>query len=170
MKEFEEKDSLQMTCDLEEKLLCELISEVCGKNPKRIVEIGTFKGHCTRSLRNIFPETIIYTIDLFPGLNSDWGQVKNVGQCFEEERDRIIQIFRKSFEEIPIEAEVWIVDADHRYESCLQDSKLAMRYATHLIVWHDYTNPNYGVKGAVIEITNGRAKILKNSCFAFLKK
>jgi len=46
---------------------------------------------------------------------------------------------------------------------------LALKYATNLIVWHDYTNPNYGVKKAAPEIGGDYIQSLPCTCFAFLE-
>lgn len=160
---------IQMTNDIEEQALADLIRNVVG-DPSFIVEIGTFKGHQTRFLSESFPITTIFTVDLYPGLASTWGIVRNVGECFQDCKARIVQIYRNSFEEIPIFADVWIVDADHSEEGCRKDSELAMQYASKLIVWHDFTNPWLGVKDAVPKITGGKAQRLGQTCFAYLVK
>jgi hypothetical protein len=119
-------------------------------NPKRIFEIGTFRGLTTRILAMNFPNADLYTLDLDPDLAAETlsphGYVKQL-------KGHSMQF---DFSPYYGTCQLVFIDGGHDYATVLRDSATALKLidpaAPSAIVWHDCGHPQCpGVADALQE-------------------
>ena len=118
-----------------------LLKCALGFRSRRVLEIGSYLGHTARMLaENTDAETRITTLDEYP----EHG-VAYRGTPLEQKIDRRIgKISLKHFK--PDEKyDLIFVDADHRFESVVNDTQVAMGLlaGNGVLVWHDYQQENH---------------------------
>src|SRR3989344_2419944 len=123
-------------------------------NPKKALEIGTFKGRTTVNLaKNTSPKTRIYTLNL-PQEKCDF----QVGKWFKDTpyAKKIKQIFHDSktfdFSTLP-KMDFIFVDGGHDYSTVKKDTQSALNILDSggTIVWHDVDICHLGSTKAVFE-------------------
>lgn len=118
-----------------------LLKCVLGFRSRRILEIGSYLGHTARMLaENTDAATRITTLDEFPEHGSAY-RGTSVAQKIDR---RIGKISREHFR--PDEKyDLIFVDADHRFESVVNDTEVAMGLLAEngVLVWHDYQQENH---------------------------
>jgi hypothetical protein len=124
-----------------------LLKCALGFHSRRILEIGSYLGHTARMLaENTGAETRITTLDEYPEHGAAYR-----GTPLEQKIDRRIgKISLEPFQ--PDEKyDLIFVDADHRFESVVNDTQVAMSLLAKdgVIVWHDYqhTTHFHGLNG-----------------------
>ena len=147
--------------------LCRIVR---GRQPRLVLEIGTYLGGTTLQLA-ANSEAEVYTLDLPPqdrdsslrqGSESPEADVcpEQPGVRFHGSvhSHRIRQLLGDSrifdFEPYYGRVDLVLVDACHRYESVMRDSQnaLSMSSASGVVVWHDYGPGSPGVLKALNEI------------------
>ena len=157
---------------LEILILNNMIKE---KNPKRILEIGTFDGRTTLNFAvNSSPETDIFTLDLPQDqeinakLNLEdsdriYIRKSESGSLFRNYEHpavkKIIQLYGDSanfnFQGYNNSMDFIFIDGSHHYEYVLKDTETAMKLLRDqkgTIVWHDYLLYWSGVVSALNEL------------------
>ncbi len=141
------------------ELLC-IVHLVRKSTPRRIFEFGTFNGRTVLNMAANSPkDAVLYTIDLpvTPGPPSkeklDPEEMLFVNSSARESRlyettpwkKKIIQYTRDStqfdLEELAGSIDFVFIDASHRYENVLADTRSAfalLRSKGGIILWHDY--------------------------------
>lgn len=168
------------TTEFELKVISNLVKQY---NPKKIFEIGTFKGRTTLNMAiNSGEDTQIFTLDL-PSedfnkakLTIEAGEAAYVKKEQSGERflnhpasHKIKQLFGDSatFDFMPYQNQIDLVfiDASHSYDYVLNDSLkvLSLMKKGGVILWHDYTNWS-GVRDALNHLyeTNPAFKQIKH--------
>lgn len=142
-----------------------LAALVRRERPRRIFEIGTFRGVTALTMAANAPsEATVYTLDLPPELTSadvaarydkttsgfhrmaDAGVSRDVGRVLSSQTTgcRIEQLFgdsaAMSFEAFHGSIDLFFVDGCHEYDAALGDTRTAWRclHPGGLLVWHDY--------------------------------
>lgn len=142
------------TLPLRESLV---LASICKfLTPRRIFEIGTYKGMTTLLLAmHTPPETDIFTLDLFPARSatkypSDPGNVTGLpftlGEFYRgtEFESRIHQLYGDSalfdFEPFHGTCEFVLIDGNHTYENVKLDTENAFRIVRPggVVIWDDY--------------------------------
>ncbi len=116
-------------------------------NPKRIFEIGTFRGLTTLILAANFPEADILTLDID---HSQSGLLDSDPNRTPPEYSQIIKLKGHSmqfdFEPYYGMIDLVFVDGGHDYDTVKADSETALKLinpaAKSAIVWHDCGHPN----------------------------
>ncbi len=145
--------------------------------PKRIFEIGTFKGAGTMTLIGNAPlDCKVWTTDI-TAYSEDGVESDGKGRLFEgtEYNDRIVQ-FIEDVNQLDLtpfadNIDLVFVDAGHDYEPVTTDIKTAFKLVAPggLIVWHDY--PYYaGVRQALDELAESKSIVhVEGTNVAFYK-
>jgi len=158
--------------------------------PKRLFEIGTFRGRTTLHLAlNSPPEAKVFTLDLpaakanntkfqLDPTASRYIQKERSGECFLDsqlpERSKITQLWGDSadFDYSPFMGtmDFVFVDGAHSYEYVVNDTKVAfslLRARKGIIVWHDFARKQQpGVTSAIIELAKDPDyQIMSNCCW-----
>lgn len=132
--------------------ICQLVA---ARNPRKVLEIGSFRGLTTLNIAMNAPEAEIHTLDLPPGFdpadtkfeNNDASIITSRGFCYYEGREEATRIHRHygdtatfKYEEIGGDVDLSLIDAAHSYEYVRNDtSRLAPLMARDgLMLWHDY--------------------------------
>jgi predicted O-methyltransferase YrrM len=132
--------------------LCMLVA---AKKPRKILEIGTFRGLTTVNLARNAPEAIVHTLDLPPDASGDGTLFDNADRRIIERRGyyhyadapearRIRQHHGDTatfdFSHIGGNIDLCLVDAAHSYQYVRNDTaKIApLMSETGIILWHDY--------------------------------
>ncbi|MEI8342664.1 MAG: class I SAM-dependent methyltransferase [Verrucomicrobiota bacterium] len=142
--------------------------------PKKIVEVGTYRGTTTRLLLdNLSPDARIFTIDL--PLETDASSLqamsderliihRKVGAEYHPHprREAVTQILGdtfdpKTWEQVPDGIDFVFIDASHSYEAVRNDTEKVWPKLTEnaVILWHDYTesvSPERGVGRYIREL------------------
>jgi hypothetical protein len=118
-----------------------LLKCALGFRSRRILEIGSYLGHTARMLaENTDAETRITALDEYPEHGSAYR-----GTPLEQKIDRRIgKISLQPFK--PDEKyDLIFVDADHRFESVVNDTQVALSLLSErgVLVWHDYQQENH---------------------------
>ncbi len=137
-----------------------ILSAACGQvKPKRIFEIGTFKGNTTLHLALNSPDDCeIFTLDLPPDArdSSEFdikiGTIDNVsftvGERFKNKpaEKKIKHLFGDSakfdYSKFSDSMDLVFIDGNHQYDNVKADSEGAFEMIKPggLIIWHDYTH------------------------------
>lgn len=135
--------------------------------PRRIVEVGTFRGETTRLLIENAPEDArVWTIDLpedvrdaktvLHSSDSRLIRARNVGIVYRELglNDRVTQIFGDSqspetWADVPADVDFAFIDASHSYEAVKADTEnlLPRLKPDAVIAWHDYSAEDSAERG-----------------------
>lgn len=124
--------------------------------PRTLFEFGTFTGATTTLLADAAPQdATIHTLDLPAGAyGSNTGLAAMIGREFRDQPAHAGRIIlhrgdSKTFDFTPFEGSVDFiyVDAGHRYDDVLRDSKNAFKMLARggMIVWDDYQPSHLGV-------------------------
>jgi Methyltransferase domain len=115
---------------------------VCTE-PKRLMEIGSFRGYTALFLaRHISPDAKIVAIDRHPDHGEAYRKTSFVSmierRVGETDRAMFVRDEAASYDFI-------FVDADHSYQSVRKDTELVLPLLAPagFIVWHDYANWGY---------------------------
>ena len=140
-----------------------LLSIVVTKNPKTIVEVGTFLGHTTKALAQNARLAHIHTLDLPENFQltektktnkDDFHLIssRSVGREFirTSYASRITQHYgdSKTFDFTTIgAADFFFIDGSHTYEYCKNDSNKSLAIAEDgaIFIWHDCDFAHPGV-------------------------
>jgi hypothetical protein len=112
-----------------------------GFQSKRILEIGSYLGYTARMLaENTGPEAKITTLDEYPEHGAAYR-----GTPLEKKIDRRIGNISVEHFRADEKYDLIFVDADHRFESALNDTKVALNLLSEsgVVVWHDYQDKNH---------------------------
>lgn len=118
-----------------------LLKCAMGFHSKRILEIGSYLGHTAKMLaENVGPETLITTLDEYPDHGSAYR-----GTPIEKKIERRIGKISLDCFKPDEEFDFIFVDADHRFESVVNDTKVALSLLSEngVIIWHDYQQENH---------------------------
>ncbi len=111
--------------------------------PKRLMEIGSFRGHTALLLaQHVSPDAKIVTIDRQP----DHGEAYRATSLASMIERRVGDADRAMFARDEAESyDLIFVDADHSYASVRNDTELVLPLLSPagFIVWHDYANWGY---------------------------
>jgi hypothetical protein len=111
--------------------------------PKRLMEIGSFRGYTALSLaQHVAPDAKIVTVDRHPDHGEAYRRTPLAGMI---ER-RVGEIDQAMFaRDEPASYDFIFLDADHSYSSVRNDTELVLPLLSHagFIVWHDYANWGY---------------------------
>lgn len=111
--------------------------------PKRVMEIGSFRGFTALFLaEHISPDARIVTIDRHP----DHGEAYRKTSLARMIERRVGATDSAMFERDELASyDLIFIDADHSYESVRNDTELVLPLlsAGGFIVWHDYANWGY---------------------------
>ncbi|MBX3021228.1 MAG: class I SAM-dependent methyltransferase [Bdellovibrionales bacterium] len=136
-------------------ILCHLAGHL---QPKRLLEVGTFRGRTTLNFANVLPNSEIRTFNWPQELCSFPVGEHFRGTAFES---KIIQVWGDTrtydFSQIP-KIDMAFIDADHSYEMVHVDSaKVFSRLNDDgIIVWHDVDRNHLGSTRAVMEFCNSK--------------
>jgi len=125
------------------------------KNPRVVVEIGTYKGFTTKHLsRNTSEGCRIFTVDLPPGAadgrSAEFSDPQLIRSAARTQRafgsdPKITQILQDSTtvewgKILDAPVDLALVDASHLYEHVRKDTEAIMRVLAPngVVVWHDY--------------------------------
>jgi hypothetical protein len=139
-----------------------LLAILVDKNPKEVLEIGTFFGHTTRRMAEALPGAIIHTVDLplsYSPLDKDDFHLINrrrVGREFHGRAcaERIVQHFADTgtwdFREAGAPT-FFFIDGSHTYEYVKNDSVKCFELASGCgtFLWHDLDD-NHPQVGALL--------------------
>jgi Methyltransferase domain len=120
-----------------------LLKLVACAKPKKLMEIGSFRGYTALYLaQHIPPDAKIITVDRYP----DHGEAyRNTPYADRIER-RVGEIEPALFQtDKPGSYDFIFIDADHSYEGVKRDTELLLPLVspTGFILWHDYANWGY---------------------------
>ena len=140
---------------------CRCLAVLLGRlQPRRVFEIGTFRGRTTRLIaERTPPDAVIYTLDrpwqewqasypYFVKLPDDL-----IGETFRDApiRSKITQLYGNSqqFDFRPYygQMDAVFVDGDHRFDAVRNDSEEALRLVAPggIVIWDDYQVSQPGV-------------------------
>jgi hypothetical protein len=118
-----------------------LVKGALGFRSRRILEIGSYLGHTARMLaENTGPAARITTLDEYPEHGSAYR-----GTALEQKIDRRIGKVSPEHFRAGEKYDLIFVDADHRFESAVNDTRVALGLLadTGVLVWHDYQQQNH---------------------------
>jgi len=158
--------------------------------PKRIFEIGTFRGRTALNFAlNSPPDCVVYTLDLPEGTPMSEGanpadrEIRRVAEpgidyASSDVAEKIKQLFGDStvfdFEPYAGTIDIVFVDGAHHYAAARSDSVNAVKIARPggVVIWHDFAN--YGdyndVTRAVLDTVPGEAIVQLGSTQLALHK
>lgn len=114
------------------------IAAVVG--PRRILELGSYRGHtATALLRHAPADAVLVAVDLDPR----HGEAYSASELATRVDRRVGAIDRAMFAPAEMGSfDLVFVDADHRREACAHDTALALElvHPDGLVLWHDYAN------------------------------
>ena len=135
------------------------ISSIChivaARHPRKVLEIGSFRGLTTHNIAMNTPEAEIHTLDLPPNFdpaktefeNNDANIIKGRGSYYYEGREEAARIHQHygdtatfNYKEIGGGVDFCLIDAAHSYEYVRNDTARSLRLMTDdgLMLWHDY--------------------------------
>jgi hypothetical protein len=148
-----------------------MLTAIVSPGTQLIVEVGSWVGRSTRFLADLAPNAVIVAIDHWEGSpehHEDPELAKALPHLYEaflaeswDYRARIIPVKMTSIEglkrvaEAGLQPQLGYIDADHSYESVLNDILTALdRFPESKIAGDDYDWP--GVKQALDQLTKER--------------
>jgi predicted O-methyltransferase YrrM len=135
------------------------ISSIChivaARHPRKVLEIGSFRGLTTLNIAMNAPEAEIHTLDLPPNfdpaetkfVNNDASVIRSRGFCYYEGREEAARIHRHygdtatfNYKEIGGGVDFCLIDAAHSYDYVRNDTARSLSLMTDdgLMLWHDY--------------------------------
>ena len=132
--------------------LCHLVA---ARRPRKVLEIGSFRGLTTLNLAINAPEAEIHTLDLPPNFDPaqtefehhDRNIITTRGFYYYEAREEMTRIHQHygdtatfDYEEIGGGVDLCLIDAAHSYEYVRNDTtrSLPLMANNSLMLWHDY--------------------------------
>jgi Predicted O-methyltransferase len=115
-----------------------LVKCALGFKSRRILEIGSYLGYTAKMLaENTSAETRITTLDEYPEHGAAYR-----GTPLEQKIDRRIGKISLEHFRAGEKYDLIFVDADHRFESVMNDTQVALGLLAEngVVVWHDYQN------------------------------
>mgnify|MGYP001176705645 CR=1 FL=1 len=132
---------------------------VCAR-PKRILEIGSFRGYTTLLMAEHAPESRIVAVDL----NPDHGEAYRGTKAGERIERRVGAVSPQIFaSDPPGSYDLAFIDADHRFRGVKTDTELVLPLIARdgFVFWHDYANWGYFDRtNGVPEYLNGLGRRL----------
>ena len=170
--------------------LCQLVA---ARQPKKILEIGSYRGLTTLNLAMNAPQAEVHTLDLPPGADPDATQFEHsdrqiiltrTGYFYEgrSEAARIQQHYGDTanfdYAEIGAGVDFCLIDAAHSYAYVRNDTAKTLPLLTDdaLVLWHDYGRNDFlpepedawGVSQFMHEIQDTGVRILQGTSFGVL--
>ena len=170
--------------------LCNLVA---ARRPRKVLEIGSFRGLTTLNIAINAPDAEIHTIDLPQGFdpastrfdNNDAGVIRSRGFYYydgREEAKRIHQHYGDTaafdYDQIGGGVDLCLIDAAHSYEYVRNDTakSLPLMSPGGLMLWHDYgrndfladPQDSWGVTRFLHEIGDAGVSILQGTSLGVL--
>lgn len=136
---------------------------------KKIIEVGCYQGRSTRAMADN-TTGIIYAVDpwntaVYDNENrviyysDDTTRHFFIANLYDKIKDRTVIMFPNYFDTflapisaLDIDIGMIFIDADHRYDSVVEDIKHAITFSPRIIAGHDYSQQWPGVMKAVDEL------------------
>jgi predicted O-methyltransferase YrrM len=188
---FRPKDLTGTMSAAETATLCQIIS---ATNPKKVVEIGTFRGVTTLNIALNAPEAEIHTLDLPPGHdpsatvyeNADPEVIQKRGELVFQGTPQETRIHRHlgdsaryDYSRIGPGVDLALIDAAHSYEYVRSDTAavLPLMKPDGILLWHDYAcrdlleapDLRWGVSKFLHESADLGIVVLKSTTIGFLR-
>jgi len=115
---------------------------LCSK-PKRILEIGSFRGYSALHLaQNSESDAMIVTVDRYPEHGEAYRGAPEACRIERRVGESAPALFSQ---DAPASYDLIFIDADHTYEGVRRDTGLALPLVAPAgyIAWHDYANWGY---------------------------
>ena len=170
--------------------LCHLVA---ARRPRKVLEIGSFRGSTTLNMALNAPEAEIHTLDLPPNFNPaetkfenrDAGVINARDVCCYKGREEAAHIRQHygdtatfNYDEIGGDVELCLIDAAHSYEYVRNDTAKALPLMARdgLMLWHDYgrndflaePEDSWGVTRFLHEIADAGVRILQGTSLGVL--
>lgn len=170
--------------------LCHLVSAIL---PRKVLEIGSFRGLTTLNIAMNAPEAEIHTLDLPPDFdpaetkfaNNDENVIKARGSYYYEGREEAARVHQHygdtaafNFEQIGGGVDFCLIDAAHSYDYVRNDTvrSLPLMASDSLMLWHDYGRNDFlaapgnawGVTRFLHEIASAGVKIIQGTSLGVL--
>ena len=170
--------------------LCHLVSAL---RPRKVLEIGSFRGLTTLNIAMNAPDAQIHTLDLPPNFdpaatefaNNDPETIKARGSYYYEGREEAARLHQHygdtatfNYEEIGGGVDLCLIDAAHSYDYVRNDTirSLALMAPDGLMLWHDYGRNDFmaepghawGVTRFLHEIASAGVKIIQGTSLGVL--
>lgn len=170
--------------------LCHLVA---ARNPRKVLEIGSFRGLTTLNIVMNAPEAEIHTLDLPPNfdpaetkfVNNDASVIRSRGVYYYEQREEATRIRQHygdtatfNYKEIGGGVDFCLIDAAHSYEYVRNDTAkaLPLMASDGLMLWHDYGRNDFmadpenawGVTRFLREIADTGVGILQGTSLGIL--
>jgi Methyltransferase domain len=170
--------------------LCHLVS---ARRPRKVLEIGSFRGLTTLNIAINAPDAEIHTLDLPPDADpantkfdtNDVNIIRSRGFYYYEKRPEAARIHQHygdtatfNYDEIGNGVDFCLIDAAHSYEYVRNDTarSLPLMAGDSLMLWHDYgrndflTEPedSWGVSRFLHEVADAGVKILQGTSLGVL--
>lgn len=171
--------------------LCHLVA---ARSPRKILEIGTFRGLTTLNIAINAPDAEIHTLDLPPDANpastrfstNDAKIITSRRGYYYETRAEAARIFQHygdtatfDYKEIGGDVDFCLIDAAHSYEYVRNDTAKTLPLMSDggLILWHDYGRNDFlaasedawGVTRFIHEIADVGVGILQGTSLGILE-
>lgn len=170
--------------------LCHLVA---ARHPRKVLEMGSFRGLTTLNIAMNAPEAEIHTLDLPPGFNPadttfenhDVNIIAARGSYYYEERQEASRVHQHygdtatfDYGKIGKGVDLCLIDAAHSYEYVRNDTAKALPLMTEgsLMLWHDYGRNDFlaepedawGVTRFLHEIASAGVKIIQGTSLGVL--
>jgi predicted O-methyltransferase YrrM len=170
--------------------LCHLVA---ARRPRKVLEIGSFKGLTTLNIAMNAPEAEIHTLDLPQGFNpadttfenNDVNIIRERGLYYYEEREEASRVHQHygdtatfDYDRIGRGVDLCLIDAAHSYEYVRNDTAKTLPLMTEgsLMIWHDYGRNDFlaepedawGVTRFLHEIASAGVKIIQGTSLGVL--
>lgn len=170
--------------------LCHLVA---ARHPRKVLEIGSFRGLTTLNIAMNAPDAEIHTLDLPPNFDpaktkfehNDANIITTRGSCYYAGRDEATHIRQHygdtatfNYETIGGGVDFCLIDAAHSYDYVRNDTAKALSLMANdgLLLWHDYGRNDFlaapenawGVTRFLHEIASAGVKILKGTSLGVL--
>jgi predicted O-methyltransferase YrrM len=107
--------------------------------PRRILEIGSYRGWTARSIAEHVPDATLVTVDIDPS----HGEAYRDSEIAHRIERRVGAVDPSLFtDHDQASYDLIFVDADHKYSSVKHDTEVVLPLVrpTGVVVWHDYAN------------------------------
>lgn len=170
--------------------LCNLVA---ARRPRKVLEIGSFKGLTTLNIAMNAPEAEIHTLDLPPDFNpentkfenNDRNIITSRGFYYYEGLDEAARIHQHygdtatfDYAEIGDGVDLCLIDAAHSYQYVCNDTakSLPLMNEGGLMLWHDYGRNDFladpqdawGVTRFLHEIAGAGVKVIQGTSLGVL--
>lgn len=170
--------------------LCHLVSAL---RPRKVLEIGSFRGLTTLNIAMNAPDAEIHTLDLPPNFdpagtqfaNNDPNTINARGSYYYEGRDEAARLHQHygdtatfNYGEIGGGVDLCLIDAAHSYDYVRNDTirSLGLMAKDSLMLWHDYGRNDFmadprdawGVTRFLHEIASAGVRIIQGTSLGVL--